>query len=120
MTQNWRGKPLVSHDLIVKLIGSTTTTTGLKVKAALDTSVVLHVVTAAALAGVGFSLHLGIPYWTGVTIVCAMLAYEHSLLSPTDLSKLNAAFFNINGIISILAFVSIFADKLLWVFQHAR
>jgi hypothetical protein len=38
VTQNWRGKPLVSHDLIVKLIGSTTTQTGLKVKAALDTS----------------------------------------------------------------------------------
>jgi hypothetical protein len=36
VTQNWRGKPLVSHDLIVKLIGSTTTATGLKVKAALD------------------------------------------------------------------------------------
>ena len=38
VTQNWRGKPLVSHDLIVKLIGSTTTSTGLKVKAALDTN----------------------------------------------------------------------------------
>jgi len=37
VTQNWRGKPLISHDLIVKLIGSTTTKTGLKVKAALDT-----------------------------------------------------------------------------------
>lgn len=37
VTQNWRGRPLVSHDLIVKLIGATTTTTGLKVKAALDT-----------------------------------------------------------------------------------
>lgn len=37
VTQNWRGKPLVSHDLIVKLIGSTTTATGLKVKAAMDT-----------------------------------------------------------------------------------
>jgi 4-hydroxybenzoate polyprenyltransferase len=83
------------------------------VKAALDISVVLHVVTAAALAGVGFSLHLGIPYWIGMTVVCAMLAYEHSLLSPTDLSKLNAAFFNINGIISILAFVSILVDKLI-------
>jgi transposase len=38
VTQNWRGKPLVSHDLIVKLIGSTTTAGGLKVKAALDTT----------------------------------------------------------------------------------
>ena len=37
VTQNWRGKPLVSHDLIVKLIGGTTTSAGLKVKAALDT-----------------------------------------------------------------------------------
>jgi hypothetical protein len=37
VTQNWRGKPLVSHELIVKLIGSTTTKAGLKVKAALDT-----------------------------------------------------------------------------------
>jgi hypothetical protein len=37
VTQNWRGKPLVSHDLIVKLIGGTTTSTGLKVRAALDT-----------------------------------------------------------------------------------
>jgi hypothetical protein len=37
VTQNWRGRPLLSHDLVVKLIGSTTTTTGLKVKAALDT-----------------------------------------------------------------------------------
>jgi len=39
VTQNWRGRPLVSHDLIVKLIGSTTTKTGLKVKAALDQTV---------------------------------------------------------------------------------
>jgi hypothetical protein len=37
VTQNWRGKPLISHDVIVKLIGSTTTAKGLKVKAALDT-----------------------------------------------------------------------------------
>jgi Rhodopirellula transposase DDE domain len=38
VTQNWRGRPLVSHDLIVKLIGSTTTRAGLQVKAALDTA----------------------------------------------------------------------------------
>ena len=38
VTQNWRGRPLVSHDLIVKLIGSTTTQAGLKVRAALDSN----------------------------------------------------------------------------------
>jgi hypothetical protein len=36
ITQNWRGKPLVSHEVIVNLLGSTTTTTGLKSRAALD------------------------------------------------------------------------------------
>ena len=38
VTQNWRGKPLVSHQVIINLIASTTTTTGLVVKAALDTN----------------------------------------------------------------------------------
>jgi len=83
------------------------------IKAALDTSVVLHLVTVVALAAVGSFLSLGLPYWIGISIVSLMLAYEHGLLSPNDLSKLDAAFFNVNGIISILAFVSILADKLL-------
>lgn len=83
------------------------------IKAALDWSVILHLVTCICLAGVGLLLSLGVAYWVGIGIVCAMLAYEHNLLAPDDLSKLNAAFFNVNGIISILAFVSIFADKLL-------
>jgi 4-hydroxybenzoate polyprenyltransferase len=82
------------------------------IKAALDTSVILHVVTATALSALGVYLGLGIPYWIGISIVGAMLAYEHSLVNPNDLSKLNAAFFNINGIISILAFVAILIDKL--------
>lgn len=82
------------------------------IKAALDWSVILHLVTVLSLAGVGLYLSLGVPYWIGAGIVTAMLAYEHSLLSPNDLSKLNAAFFNVNGIISILAFVFIFIDKL--------
>ena len=38
ITQNWRGKPLVSHEVVVNLIGATTTTTGLKVKSELDTN----------------------------------------------------------------------------------
>ena len=39
ISQNWRGKPLISHEVIVNLIAATTTTTGLKVRAELDTSV---------------------------------------------------------------------------------
>jgi 4-hydroxybenzoate polyprenyltransferase len=83
------------------------------IKAALDTSVVLHLVTVVCLVAVGQFLSLGLLYWTGISIVSLMLAYEHGLLSPTDLSKLDAAFFNVNGVISILAFLSILLDKLI-------
>jgi len=83
------------------------------IKAALDTSVVLHLVTVVCLVAVGMFLSLGLPYWIGISIVSLALAYEHGLLKPNDLSKLDAAFFNVNGIISILAFVSILVDKLL-------
>ncbi|HEY9776909.1 MAG TPA: UbiA-like polyprenyltransferase [Planktothrix sp.] len=82
------------------------------IKMALDVSVILHLVTAICLSALGVVLSLGLIYWIGVSIVCAMLAYEHDLVKPNDLSKLNAAFFNINGIISILIFVAILLDKL--------
>jgi len=49
----------------------------------------------------------------GVAAVALLLAYEHSLVSPTDLSKLNAAFFTMNGVISVVFFVFIAGDMLL-------
>lgn len=49
----------------------------------------------------------------GVVAVALLLAYEHSLVSPTDLSKLNAAFFTMNGVISIVFFLFIAGDLLL-------
>ena len=48
----------------------------------------------------------------GVVIVAVLLAYEHSLVSPRDLSKLNAAFFTMNGVISVVFFAFIAADLL--------
>ncbi len=42
------------------------------------------------------------PAWLGIAVVAALLIYEHSLLHANDLSRLNAAFFNVNGYISIL------------------
>ncbi len=79
---------------------------------ALNISSGLHVVTIAALSLLGWVMGLGIIYWIGVTTVAMMLAYEHHLVKPTDLSKVNAAFFNINGVVSILAFLTILLDKL--------
>ena len=49
----------------------------------------------------------------GMILVAALLAYEHSIISPRDLSRMNAAFFTLNGIISVVFFVSIAADVLL-------
>ena len=49
----------------------------------------------------------------GILVVILLLLYEHSLVKPTDLSKLNAAFFTMNGVISVLFFVFVAADLLL-------
>ncbi len=49
----------------------------------------------------------------GVLVVAVLLAYEHSLVSATDLTKLNAAFFTMNGVISVVFFLFVAAD-LLW------
>ena len=67
----------------------------------------LHFLTVVLLAAVGLGLHLGWLYWVGVAVVAALLAYEHSLVKPGDLRRLDAAFFTVNGVISavFLAFV---------------
>jgi 4-hydroxybenzoate polyprenyltransferase len=67
----------------------------------------LHALTVILLALAGANLELGLAYWLGVTVVGLLLMIEHTLVSPGDLRRLNAAFFTMNGVISIvfLAFV---------------
>jgi 4-hydroxybenzoate polyprenyltransferase len=74
---------------------------------------VLHVLAVAALAVVGFALDRGAFYWTGVTAAGALLLYEHSLVSPGNLKKLDAAFFTMNGMISITFFFFVLLDRVL-------
>jgi 4-hydroxybenzoate polyprenyltransferase len=62
----------------------------------------MHVVMIALLAWLAWSFHLPWPAWAGIAVVAALLAYEHSLVSPNDLSRMNAAFFTVNGYISLL------------------
>ena len=57
---------------------------------------------------------LGITYIVGVVIVAGLLAYEHSLVKSDDLSRVNLAFFNVNGIISILLMILVIVDCV-WV-----
>jgi 4-hydroxybenzoate polyprenyltransferase len=69
---------------------------------ALQVSRALHALSVVALAGVGFSLGLGPAYAIGVVAVAVLLAYEQQLVSPTDLSRVNMAFLNVNGVIALL------------------
>ena len=69
----------------------------------------MHVVTVGLLAVVGAGLSVGALYWAGVAAVAALLAYEHSIVRPGDLRRLDAAFFTINGVVSLVfcAFVAL-------------
>jgi 4-hydroxybenzoate polyprenyltransferase len=74
---------------------------------------VFHVLMLLLLIAVVMSFGLGKLAIAGVVIVALLLVYEHSLVSPQDLSSLNAAFFTMNGVISIVFFVCMAADLLL-------
>lgn len=63
---------------------------------------ILHAVMILLLAWLAWNFHLAWPAWAGIAAVALLLAYEHSLVRPNDLSKMNAAFFTINGYISLL------------------
>jgi 4-hydroxybenzoate polyprenyltransferase len=82
------------------------------IPAALRAARVSHVLTALALGAAGWSLGLGVLYWVGWLVVVGLLVYEHSLVSATDLSRLDMAFFNVNGYISVITFVAAVAG--LW------
>ena len=80
---------------------------------ALNVARVLHVGTVLLLALVGWATGAGLLYAVGVAAVALLLAYEHSLVKPDDLSKLDAAFFTMNGVISITFFVCVLLDRVL-------
>jgi len=73
---------------------------------------VFHLVMFGLLVWLILAFHLGIIAMIGVFVVAALLSYEHALVSPGDLSKLNAAFFTMNGVISVVFFGFVAADLL--------
>ena len=84
------------------------------VSAALRLSGLAHALVTALLVVLGWLLGLGPAYWVGLAITVALLAYEHAIVRPDDLSRLNLAFFNVNGVIS----VTLFAGTLLATLQN--
>jgi len=69
-----------------------------------------HLGVVALLVVAGLGLGVGLLYWLGVVSVAALLAYEHSLVRPGDLRRLDAAFFTVNGVISIVFFAFVLLD----------
>jgi 4-hydroxybenzoate polyprenyltransferase len=72
----------------------------------------LHVLTVALLAVAGVLLDIGVMYWLGVFVVGALLVYEHALIRPGNLRRLDTAFFLMNGIISVTFFGFVLVDSL--------
>jgi 4-hydroxybenzoate polyprenyltransferase len=75
------------------------------IKTALNISRLCHFLTVGLLLFFGFQAGLGLWYYAGVTIVAGLLLYEHTLVSPDDLTRVNEAFFTMNGVISVLLLI---------------
>lgn len=79
---------------------------------ALLVSRLLHLVMISLLVAVGMIAHLHAAYFLGVTVVAGLIAYEQSIVSPTDLSRVNVAFFTLNGWVSVSLFAFALLDRL--------
>lgn len=80
---------------------------------ALKLAALSHALTIGLLFILGLSTGLSWPYWIGVIVAGGLLLYENSLVKPNDLTKINVAFFNVNGYIAVELFVFTFGAVLL-------
>ncbi len=85
----------------------------LGIRKALILARLFHLIMLGLLIAFVFTLGLGKIAFAGVTAVAALLLYEHALVRHDDLTRLNAAFFTMNGVISVVFFAFIAADQLL-------
>ena len=76
---------------------------------ALALSTACHIATLLLLGWMGLLLGLSWPYWVGLAVVAGLLFWEHALVRPDDLSRIDLAFFNINSYISLTLFAAILA-----------
>ena len=85
----------------------------LGIGAALWVARLFHLSMVISLAALAYSLHLGAAAWLGIAVVAALIVWEHRLVHAGDLSRIDAAFFTMNGYISVLFFVFWSVDVLL-------
>jgi len=77
---------------------------------ALRVSEILHIFSAACVIAAGFYGNFHLFYWIGIAVFVGMLIYQHSIVKPNDLSKVNIAFMTANGIASVVFAVFVIAD----------
>ena len=77
---------------------------------ALRVSELLHVLSVASVIAAGFYGRFGWLYWIGIAVFAGMLFYQHSIIKPTDLRRVNLAFMTANGIASVVFAVFVIAD----------
>jgi 4-hydroxybenzoate polyprenyltransferase len=78
---------------------------------ALWVSRTMHVITVLSLIAAGVASHAGALYFAGVGVAAVILTWEHSLVKADDLSKLDAAFFSVNGLLSVTFFLFVLAER---------
>ena len=83
------------------------------IRRALWLSSALHLITVSILVGLAVLPNLGALYLTGVGVVTLILIYEHAIVSPSDLSRVNLAFFTLNGMVSLVLSALSVADLLI-------
>ncbi len=81
-------------------------------KAAFRWSKVMDTLAAAFLAAAGIALGLSYPYYVGCAVAAGLMAYKYRMVSPDDLSRMDAAFFRVNAYVSATVFVSVLASLL--------
>lgn len=74
---------------------------------------VFHLIFMGTLVAAGWIVGAGTLYYAGTALAGLLMAYEHRLVSPNDMSRVNAAFFTVNGVISVVLFVLVAADTVL-------
>jgi 4-hydroxybenzoate polyprenyltransferase len=79
-------------------------------RAALILSALCHIVMTLFLLAFGYTTGMRVWYFAGVFLVATLLLYEHTLVNPTDFSRVNEAFFTVNGLISVLLLVATSLD----------
>ncbi len=85
------------------------------VSGALGLSSFFHFLTVVCLAMVGLTAGMGFVYWIGFGVVAAVLVWEHRIVTPNDLSRINRAFFDLNAYVSLGYFLATLVDIMIQV-----